>query len=123
MILRSLCILVIGVLLLGCSATRPNKQTLKINCNIPGTIVRVNGDMCECPGQIDVRRDSKVMIEAYKDGYDRFTKTVNYHLSSTAKADIVGTVFLFFPVFGMLSPGAWDLDQTEVEVILNEIKP
>ena len=121
---RFLCLLSIGILILAasCSSSRPNKQTLKIDCNVPGTTVRVNGDICECPGQIDVRRDTKVTISASKPGYDNFSKTIDYHLSSAAKADLVGTVFLFFPVFGMMSPGAWDLNETEVNIFLNEIR-
>jgi hypothetical protein len=96
-------------------------QTLKINCNVPGTILKVNGDTYNCPGEVAVRRDSKATIEAYKEGYDKYYKQIDYHLSSTAKADVVGTAFLFFPVFGLLTPGAWDLDQTEINITLNKL--
>ena len=105
----------------GCSATRSNMQTLKINCNVPGTILKVNGDTYDCPAEVDVRRDSKATIEAYKEGCDKYYKQIDYHLSATAKADAVGTAFLFFPVFGLLTPGAWDLDETEINIILNKL--
>jgi hypothetical protein len=58
-----------------------------------------------------VRRDAKLSIEAKKDGYEPYAKTVDYHFSSSGKADAVG-VLVFFPVFGLMFPGAWDLDQT-----------
>ena len=113
---------VLALLMMGCSTAQPVHQTIKMNCNIPDTIVKVNGDRHDCPGEVKVRRDSKVTIEAYKDGYDKYSKIIDYHLSDTAKLDAVGTVFFFFPVFGLLSPGAWDLDETEVNIILNQMK-
>lgn len=104
----------------GCSMFQPEKQTLKVNCNVPDTILKVDGDQYSCPGEVQVRRDKRIIIEAYKDGYDKYTKLIDYHLSASAKWDAVGTVVWFFPVFGFLSPGAWDLDQTEVSVVLNK---
>lgn len=113
-------ILSIAVLvsLFGCSAFRPDKQTLNITCTVPGTVVKVNGERFDCPTKTDVRRDSKVIIEASKEGYEPFSKTIAYHLSTSAKWDAVGTVCWFFPVFGFFSPGAWDLDQTDVTIQL-----
>ena len=104
----------------GCSAFRPDKQTVKINCNVPETILKINGDTYKCPNEVNMRRNSKVIVEAYKEGYDKYYKQIDYHLSSSAKMDIVGTCIIFFPVFGLLSAGAWDLDETEVNVVLNK---
>ena len=107
-------------LLTGCSATRPDKQTLNINCN-PEVILKVNGDRFPCPAKVDVRRDKIAIVEATQPGFDNYRKEIGYHLSSQAKADAVGTAFLFFPVFGLLAPGAWDLDETEINLILNKL--
>lgn len=104
----------------GCSMFQPEKQALKISCNIPDTILKVDGDQHNCPAEVSVRRDKKIQIEAYKTGYDKYSKLIDYHLSSSAKWDAVGTVVWFFPVFGFLSPGAWDLDETEINVVLNK---
>lgn len=109
------------ILVTGCSTFQPDKQTLKINCNPQDIILKVDGDQHNCPGEISVRRDKKIQIEAYKAGYDRYTKLIDYHLSTAAKWDAVGTVAWFFPVFGFLSPGAWDLDETEINVVLNKL--
>jgi len=105
----------------GCSMFQPDKQTLKISCNIPDTILKVDGDQHKCPTEVNVRRDKKIQIEAYKTGYDRYLKSIDYHLSSSAKWDAVGTICWFFPVFGLLSPGAWNLDETEINVVLNKV--
>ena len=108
------------LLLAGCSTTRPDMQTLNINCH-PDVILKVNGDRYVCPAKVDVRRDKTSIIEATQPGYDNYRKEIGCHLSSQAKADAVGTAFLFFPVFGLLSPGAWDLDQTEINIILYKL--
>lgn len=107
------------ILITGCSTFQPDKQTLKINCNPQDVILKVDGDQHNCPGEVSVRRNKKIQIEAYKTGYDKYTKLIDYHLSTSAKWDAVGTVCWFFPVFGFLSPGAWDLDETEINIVLN----
>lgn len=111
----------LAIFITGCSTFQPDKQTLKISCNPTDTILKVDGDQYKCPAEVNVRRDKKIQIEAYKTGYDRYSKIIDYHLSSNAKWDAVGTVCWFFPVFGFLSPGAWDLDETEINVVLNKL--
>jgi len=102
----------------GCSALKPNTQLISVTCTPPDIILKINGDRQNCPAKVEVRRDSKMFIEAKKEGYDPFTKTVDYHLSDSGKADAVGLFVLFFPVFGLLTPGAWDLDQTDFNIVL-----
>ena len=108
------------IFMAGCSTMQPDKQTLKINCN-PDVILKVNGDRYDCPAMVDVRRDKTVVVEATQPGYDNYRKEIGCHLSSQAKADAVGTAFLLFPVFGLLSAGAWDLDETEINIVLNRL--
>lgn len=105
----------------GCSMFQPEKQAIKFTCNIPDTVLKVDGDQYSCPSEVSVRRNKKIQIEANKAGYDKYSKLIDYHLSTSAKWDAVGTVVWFFPVFGFLSPGAWDLDETEVSVVLNKL--
>ncbi|MFH2060477.1 MAG: hypothetical protein ABIJ59_16460 [Pseudomonadota bacterium] len=121
MYLKSKMIFLSFLLLAGCSTIRPDMQTLNINCN-PDVILKVNGDRYDCPAKVDVRRDKTAIIEATQPGYDHYLKMIGCHLSVQAKADVVGTAFLFFPVFGLLAPGAWDLDETEVNVILYKLE-
>jgi hypothetical protein len=112
-------ILFIGfIALCGCSMFQPDKQTLNITCNPTDMIVKVNGDRFDCPVRVDVRRDSKVLLEASKEGYEPYAKSIDYHFSTSAKWDAVGTVCWGFPVIGLLFPGAWNLDQTEFKIEL-----
>ena len=111
---------VLVIALTACSAFKPTFQEVRVTCNVPETILKINGDTLPCPTVAKLRRDSKVSIEAYKDGYDRYSKQIDYHLSTAAKWDIVGTCLVFYPIIGLAFPGAWDLDQTDINVMLNK---
>lgn len=51
-----------------------------------------------------------------KIGYFPAQKTIDYSLSGTGVADIVGTVFLLLPGIGLFTAGAWKLDETDVSL-------
>jgi hypothetical protein len=87
-------------------------------CKPPDITLKINGDRYECPAKLDVRRNRTILIEASKEGCEPYKKMVDYHFSASGIADVVGTALIFFPVFGLLFPGAWDLDQTEFNVEL-----
>lgn len=109
------------VILSGCSLFRADKQAINIHCNQDGVTLKVDGDTKVCPISVEVRRDKKIFVEAYKNGHDKYSKTIDYHLSTSGKWDVGGTFLFFFPVFGLVSPGAWDLDETEINVVLNKL--
>ncbi len=111
--------LIVAVVASGCSLARPDKQTINITCSQQDLVVKVNGDRVTCPSKVDVRRDSKVVFEATKEGHETFSKTIDYHLSTAGKWDVVGTLCLLVPVVGLMSPGAWDLDQTDFSIQLH----
>jgi hypothetical protein len=102
----------------GCSFFQADKQTLNITCTQQDVVLKVNGDTFPCPSKVEVRRDSKVLLEANKVGFEPYIKAVDYHLSTAGKWDIFGTVCWFFPVFGLTSSGAWSLDQTDFDIQL-----
>ncbi len=53
-----------------------------------------------------------------KAGYFPAQKTIDHSLSGTGVADIIGTVFFLFPGIGLLTAGAWDLDETDVSLAM-----
>jgi len=65
-----------------------------------------------------VKRNEPFTVEARKEGFESASKTVDRHFSGTAVADLIGCAFLLLPGLGLLTPGAWDLDQTAVELHL-----
>lgn len=112
-----LCIFVIQ----ACSAFKPSTQIFSVTCNPDDTKVIVNGTRFDCPAKMPVRRDKKLVVEAYRDGYEPYKETIDYHLNKTGEYDIAGTMFIIVPIFGLLFPGAWDLDQTEMDIQLTPV--
>ena len=105
--------------MIGCSAFRTSTQTLSIRCSEPDAYVSVNGDKIIPPAKVDVRRNSKVMIEAKKSGFIPYSKQISYHINETGILDAVGIAFTFFSVFGLLTPGAWSLNETDINIELS----
>ena len=121
--MRYLSFLVLCVFLIqACSAFNPSTQIISVNCNQPDTKLTINGERLDCPAKIYVRRDKKLLVEAYKEGYQPYTETIDYHLNKWGEYDIGGGVLILIPAFGLLFPGAWDLDQTEIEIQLEPVK-
>lgn len=119
---RSVALLIsLAVMVAGCSAAKSNTQTISVMCKQTDVTVKINGDRYNCPVKAEARRDSKMLIEATKNGYEPFSKTVDFHRSNAGIADTIGICFFFFPVFGLLTPGAWDLDQTEFNIDLKQL--
>ena len=113
--------LIMAVLLAGCSFSQPATQKVSFNCDQPLTTLVVNGKkQPECPITIEVICNNRMLVEAHKDGYDQYKTEIGYHLNGYGTADIVGTAFLFFPVFGVLASGAYDLDQDKVDIVLTK---
>jgi hypothetical protein len=61
-------------------------------------------------------------IEAYKDGYQPYKKTVSYHGNTTfIILDVVGGCMWAVPFLGLLTPGTKDLDETDIFVKLMSV--
>ncbi len=107
----------------GCSVFRPPTETLNIDCAQKEVQVQVNGQRAQCPSQIETRRNRTVVIEADKEGYETYYRTIESNLNNTAILDIVGGFFLLIPIVGLASPGAYSLDTTDVYIDLQPKKP
>lgn len=53
-----------------------------------------------------------------KPGYFPAQKTIDYSLSGTGVADIIGTVLILFPGIGLFTAGAWNLDEADVNLAM-----
>jgi hypothetical protein len=111
-----------GALLLaagaGCSAFRNSMQTMSINCTPADSVLMVNGERYTPAAQISVKRDRDVSIECYKDGFVPYQRTIGYHFNETGALDAVGTALFLVPAIGLFTPGAWSLDETNVNISL-----
>lgn len=118
-ILNPLTALILTVTLSGCSLFRPAHQTITVRASEPQAQVWINDNFeGEAPVQASVKRNRSVNIMVEKDGFHPGVRTVGRHLSNTAILDIVGTFLILIPGIGLFSPGAWDLDETQVFIQL-----
>lgn len=121
--MRIISVVMTGLFLLqACSAFNPSTQLVTVNCEPKDVRLMLNGERFDCPAKAYIRRDKKLLVEAFRDGYAPYRDTVDYHLNKTGEYDIAGSIFIIIPIFGLLMPGAWDLDQTEIEIQLEPLK-
>lgn len=100
----------------GCSAFAPKTQTLSVNCQDEGTKLQVNGNMYNCPTQIDVPRNKSVNLMAFKDGHHNHMRTIDSKINGLFVLDVVGGLIWLVPFVGLVSPGAYSLETQEVNI-------
>jgi len=101
----------------GCSAFVPRTQTVNASCSEPDATLQINGGE-SYTGQVKVetRRDKVFSYTCYKQGYYPAQKLISYSISPTGVADFIGSMIFILPIIGIFSPGAWDLDETDVTI-------
>jgi hypothetical protein len=104
------------VILTGCSAFMPKSQTVSVACSESDAALQINGQQFNGAAQTDVPRNKSVNIMCTKPGYFPAQRSIDYSLSGTGVADIVGTVLFILPGIGLFTDGAWSLDETNVNV-------
>ena len=100
----------------GCSTLAPKTQTVSAVCSEPDATLQINGQMYQGKGQVEARKNKTVSIMCTKPGYFPAQKTIDYSLSETGVADVIGTVLLLLPGIGLFTAGAWKLDETDVSL-------
>lgn len=105
-----------STLLSACSTWQPETQTVKISCAQPDAVLDVSGIKYRGSVELAARRNKDLLISCSKPGFLTAGKTVRTSLSGTGKADAVGGLLLLVPAIGLTTPGAWNLDETEVHI-------
>lgn len=115
---KIICITIaVSLLTSGCSAFVPKTQTLNASCSEPDATLQINGGQTyQGQAKVETRRDKGVSIMCYKQGYYPAQKSISPSISWTGVADFVGSVIFIIPIVGIFSPGAWNLDETDVTV-------
>jgi hypothetical protein len=111
---------IIAALNFGCSAFRDSTQRIEVTCNPQDAVLMINGQRYQSPATLNVRRDREVSINCSKEGMMPYQRIVEKHFSTAGVLDIAGTVVFFVPGVGLLCAGAWDLDETNVNINLVE---
>lgn len=117
----ALLMLILIMALQGCSAFKGATETVFIKCNEPGIILTVSGSPQPCPAQIQAKRNRSLSIQAKKSGYSPYLRTIDYQISTTGIFDVIGTLLFYLPAIGLLTPGAWDLEETDIMIQLTPL--
>lgn len=105
--------------MIGCSALRPSTQPVKLACEpADGVALVISGKKYNCPVTVELPRNREFTVEGYKVGYLPYTRTISYHRNDTYVLDVIGTCIFLIPAIGLMSPGARDLDETDIYVRL-----
>ena len=106
--------------MIGCSAFRASTQPVNFTCEPKeGVDLVVSGKKYNCPATINAPRNVEMSIEAYKDGYVPYKRTVSYHNNTTFMVlDIIGGCMFAIPFLGLFTAGVKDLDETDIFVKL-----
>ena len=105
----------------GCSFFAPYKQNIYIDGTPADATVVVNGVVTKTPATIEVPRNKKLTIVAHKNGFKPWKTTTDRSLNTIGTVDAIGCYLLLLPGLGMLSPGAWELDQDHFYYILTPV--
>jgi len=111
-------VLIGSIFLSGCSAFVSKTETVSAACSVSDALLQINGQQFKHVGQVDVKRNRSVSIMCTRPGYFPAHKSIDYSLSGTGTADIVGTFFFLLPVLGLFSAGAYSLDERNVSLVM-----
>ena len=104
----------------GCSLFAPKSETVFVNSEPQGAQVLVNNSnqgMTPCSVSVPCKGAT---IVVRKDGYSTQVYPLGSSLGKCGILDIAGTVLFIFPVFGLLSSGAYTLDQHNIYAPLSK---
>ena len=107
----------------GCSLLAPRTQTLLIRVSEPNAKVYINGRLIGSgTTSLKADRGDKAEITVIKEGYYPMTKTLDRGLSVLGRLDAVGGYIILLPLLGLVSPGAYQFNTTEVDFQLKQIQ-
>ena len=105
-------VLIVLFMAVGCSAMKSNKYTdVNVRCEPDAAIASVNGEHKSSPATFSVVTNKDIEVACQKPGYITSSKTVRTHIATTGVLDAIGGFLFLVPAIGLISPGAWDLDQ------------
>ncbi len=103
----------------GCSAFRSSTQTLSVTTDQSDAEIYINGTMAgQGTATMPVKRNQNVQVLAKKSGYIPVSRSIGKSLNTTGILDIIGGVLILIPLFGLLAPGAYSLDEENVTIMM-----
>ena len=122
-LLQTLVVVAFGVSQTACSILASRTEQLSVASDPAGARVTMNGMYIGVtPLVYNVRRNDPVSVLVSKDGYEGVTRYVDTGLSGVGIVDTIGGVVFLLPFFGLMAPGAWNLDTPHISVTLPPAK-
>ncbi len=115
--------ILLSLVITGCSCFVPSKQQITV-CAYPyDSKLYINGQVfTSSPAIADVPRNRNVQIQCAKDGYYPYGKTVDTRISTTGILDIIGCAVFLIPGIGLITSGAWCLEEDTVNIVLHPVE-
>ena len=119
---RTISLALVASLLLslsGCSAFKSGTQPINVVVSEPDADVYINGQYMG-DGQITTRvpRNENLSVMAKKEGCIPVTRNIGTTMSTTGILDLIGGCFILVPFFGLLFPGAHELDENNISLVM-----
>jgi hypothetical protein len=111
----------LAIALSACSAFQPARQNVTVNTTTPGATIKANGvTVGTSPVTFAAKRNQDLNLVATKPGYQASVMQVSRQTSNTFALDLIGGWFFLLPWIGLLTPGAYELSNTQVEMPMNK---
>ncbi len=105
----------------GCSLVVPGKQRFTVTASEPDAKIYVNGEYLGAGNvQTRVRRNDDVSVLVKKEGFIPVSRSIGNDFSMTGILDIVGGCIFIFPWLGLFFPGARQLEQSNIAVVMEK---
>jgi hypothetical protein len=107
----------------GCSLFVPSHETVMVTTSEADADIFINGNFAG-KGTVtsSVKRNANVSIMAKKEGFQPATRSISKTLSTTGLVDVVGGFIFLIPFVGLMAPGAWDLSEQNISIMMYEKK-
>lgn len=107
----------------GCSLFVPSHETVTVSTSEEDADIFINGNFAG-KGIVNaaVKRNANVSIMAKKEGFQPATRSISKTLSTTGLMDVIGGFIFLVPFVGLMAPGAWDLSEENISIIMYEKK-
>jgi len=104
--------------LASCSALQDSKQSISITTNDPQAEIFVDGaGVGRGSASVQVARNKTHSIMA-RVGERSASASTSKSVSATGWLDVIGGFFFLIPWIGIVTPGFWELDQTNFSLSL-----
>ncbi len=121
--MKILCVFLFCLVICSCSFFGSSTQNFSVSSSEADAEIYINGDLVG-QGNIQTRidRGEGVSVLVRKKGFYPASRDVRTTLSSTGIVDMIGGCIILLPFFGLMSDGAWELEQPNITILLEEKK-